>query len=156
MADSLVLLPCRNLKIDEYGKRGGRQEMTGDGPREYELEYTTREAVGVRRRLGIDTERGSVTRFVLQLEHLVEVDGEQEWTTIVRYDHDSEGSAEAAHDVTEEGLHIDVYRDGEKYRTHELTPPMPAADALGAAEDHLTTHAEGYIRRFEQWHETTR
>jgi hypothetical protein len=91
MADSLVLLPCRNLKIDEYGKRGGRQEMTGDGPREYELEYTTREAVGVRRRLGIDTERGSVTRFVLQLEHLVEVDGEQEWTTIVRYDHAAKG-----------------------------------------------------------------
>lgn len=125
--------------------------MTEDEPRDYDVEYTAPETGPVRRRLGIDTERGTVTRFVLQLEYLVEP-GPDEWSTVVRYDHDTGGSDEATHDVTEEGLHIDIYRDGKKYRTHELTPPLSAAEALEHAEDHLTTHAEGYIRRFERWH----
>ena len=126
--------------------------MTDDGPRDYDLEYTAPEGGPVRRRLGIDVDRGQVTRFVVQLEYLLEADPE-EWATVVRYDHDAEGSDEAAHDVTEEGLHIDVYRDGEKVDSHELTPPMEANDALEHAEDHLSEHLDGYIRRFEQWHE---
>ena len=73
------------------------------------------------------------------------------WEPVVRYDHDAEGSIEATHDVTEEGLHIDIYRDGEKIGSHELTPSLPANDALNAAEDHLAEHLDGYIRRFEEW-----
>ncbi|WP_425504789.1 DUF7718 family protein [Salinigranum marinum] len=72
--------------------------------------------------------------------------------TVVRYDHDSEGRTEATHDVTEEGLHINVYRDGEKTDSHEVTPPLPANQTLNAAEDHLSTHLDGYIRRLERWH----
>jgi hypothetical protein len=125
--------------------------MTGDDPRDYDKEYTAPESGPVRRRLGIDVDRGEVRRFVVQLEYSTDP-LEDEWATVVRYDHDADGSAEATHDVTEEGLHIDVYRDGEKYDVHELTPPMLANDALEAAEDHLTNHLEGYVRRFEQWH----
>jgi hypothetical protein len=128
--------------------------MSDDVPRDYDLEYTAPEGGPIRRRLGIDTERGTVTRFVVQLEYLLDP-AAGEWATVVRYDHDAEGSDEAAHDVTKEGLHIDIYRDGEKYRTHELTPPLSATDALEYAEDHLTEHMEGYVRRFEQWHEIT-
>jgi hypothetical protein len=85
------------------------------------------------------------------LEYLIDpISGE--WATVVRYDHDAEGSQKAAHDVTEEGLHIDIYRDGEKVDTNELTPPLPANDALEVAEDHLAEHMEGYVHRFEQWH----
>jgi len=126
--------------------------MSDDEPRDYDLQYTAPEGGPTRRRVGIDTDRGTVTRFVVQLEYLVKPDV-QEWATVIRFDHDGTGSDEAVHDVTDEGVHIDVYRDGEKYRTHELTPPMTANDALEYAEDHLTEHLEGYVRRFEQWHE---
>ena len=74
---------------------------------------------------------------------------------VVRYDHDAEGSAEATHDVTEDGLHIDIYRDGKKVDSHELTPPLSANNALERAEDHLAEHLKGYVRRFEQWHGIT-
>ena len=66
------------------------------------------------------------------------------------------GAGEATHDVTEEGLHIDVYRDGEKTATHVLTPPLPVAAPLDAAEDHLAEHLEGYVARFETWQRTRR
>jgi hypothetical protein len=122
-----------------------------DEPRDYDREYTASAGLpAVRRRLGIDVDRGRVTRFVVQLEYLL--DDADEWITVVRYDHDGNGSDEAAHDVTEEGLHIDIYRDGEKIDSHELTPPLPANDALEAAEEHLAEHLDGYIRRFERWH----
>lgn len=122
-----------------------------DIPRDYDKEFTAPEGTRVRRRLGLDIDRGTVTRFVVQLEYLIDPSTD-EWATVVRYDHDAEGSDEAAHDVTEEGLHIDIYRDGVKVDSHELTPPLPANAALESAEEHLTEHLNGYIRRFEQWH----
>jgi hypothetical protein len=122
-----------------------------DNPREYDKEFTTRVHRRARRRLGIDVDRGQVKRFVVQLEYLVEINPNV-WEPVVRYDHDAEGSAEATHDVTEDGLHIDIYRKSEKTDSHELTPPLPANDALNAAEEHLTEHLQGYIRKFEKWH----
>lgn len=107
---------------------------------------------GVDQRRPLDVERGTVTRFVLQLEYLIDAES-GEWAEVVRYDHDAGGSDEATHDVTEDGLHIDVYRDGEKADSHELTPPLPAGEALDRAEEHLRQHLEGYLRRFEEWHE---
>ena len=122
-----------------------------DDPRDYDKAYTAPQGGPVQQRVGIDLERGRVTRFVVQLEYLIDPQTD-EWAVVVRYDHDAEGSAEATHDVTEEGLHIDIYRDGEKIDSHELTPPLPANHALNAAEEHLSDHLEGYVRRFEQWH----
>jgi len=125
-----------------------------DSPRDYGKEHTARADHRARRRLGIDVDRGQVQRFVVQLEYLVDPAADK-WATVVRYDHDAAGGDEATHDVTEEGLHIDIYRDGEKVDSHELTPPLPANHALETAEDHLAEHLEGYLRRFEQWHEIT-
>jgi hypothetical protein len=62
------------------------------------------------------------------------------WREIVRFDHD----------VTEEGVHMDAYRDGEKLRSEGVFPPMPASDALTFAEGHSNQHAERYIDRFEE------
>lgn len=123
-----------------------------DEPRDFDTEFTAAVAgLPARRRLGFDVDRGTITRFVLQLEYLVDpISGE--WTPVVRYDHDAEGSAEAVHDVTEEGLHIDVFRENEKVESHELTPPIEANAALNTAEEHLAEHLDGYIRRFERWH----
>lgn len=94
-----------------------------------------------------------MTRFVVQLEYLIDPDAD-EWAIVVRCDHDAEGSDEATHDVTEDGLHIDIYRDGEKIDGNELTPPLRANTTLDLAEEHLADHMEGYVRRFERWRGT--
>jgi hypothetical protein len=100
----------------------------------------------VQLRRGIATRRGGVPRFFAQLEYRLG----DEWAEVVRFDHDED--AEGGHDVTEEGVHMDVYRDGEKVDTEYVAGPMPADEALDLAEDHLTEELERLIRRFEQWH----
>ena len=62
-------------------------------------------------RTAFSTNRGIVTKFVIQLEYWLEGD----WREVVRYDHDQ--NAPGGHHITEEGLHRDVYRDGEKLRS---------------------------------------
>lgn len=107
-------------------------------------------ARGVQLRLAYTAERGDVTRFMVQLEYWLDGD----WHPVVRYNHDASGAEEATHDVTSEGLHRDVYRDGAKYCTVEVTPPLPAGDGFTYAEDDLHENYEQYIKRFEQWHNT--
>ena len=133
--------------------RPTRDGTTGrsDDPREYDREFTAHAAHRTRRRLGIDVERGQVSRFVVQLEYLIDPVTD-EWATVVRSDHDAEGADEASHDVTEDGIHIDIYRDGKKVDTQQLTGPLPANAALGTVEEHLEQHYERYIQRFERWH----
>lgn len=126
--------------------------MSGDGPRDYDREYTRSLPGPLRERVGRDTDHGEVTRFVVQLEYYHD-DG---WNTVVRYDHDAEGSEEASHDVTEEGLHIDIYRDGGTDADEFVSPPLPAAEALDLAEDHLAQNLQRFVRRYEQWHGITR
>jgi len=43
-----------------------------DDPRDYDKAYTAPMGGPVRQRVGIDLERGRVTRFVVQLEYLIE------------------------------------------------------------------------------------
>jgi hypothetical protein len=118
-----------------------------DEPRDYDREFTTPLTYRTRRRIGYSHDHGDVTRFMIQLEYRLP-DG---WAEVVRFDHDPEG--EQAHDVTTEGVHMDVHRGGEKIRSPEIFPPMPASNALTSAEEHLTQHGERYIKRFEEWHE---
>jgi hypothetical protein len=73
---------------------------------------------------------------------------------VLRADHAVEG--QHSHDVTQEGVHTDVFRDGEKLRSEEIFPPLAADAALTSAEEHLTQHAERYIERFEEWHRIDR
>lgn len=117
---------------------------------EYDREWTTPSGSRARKRLGYSHDRGHVTRFVVQLEYRLG----GEWVEVVRSDHDEEG--EFAHDVTDEGLHLDVFRDGEKVDTDQLTGPLPADVGFTLAEEHLAEHAERYVTRFEQWHKTDR
>jgi hypothetical protein len=71
-----------------------------------------------------------VTRFVVHLEYL----DEDEWTPVVRYDHDPASMHDK--EVIDEGHHIDMYRDSKKYRQEYVAPPMLAVGALDFAEDH--------------------
>lgn len=122
--------------------------MTEDGPRDYDDGYVERIGCNLRFRLAYSHEKGDITRFVVQLEYR----RGGGWTPVVRYDHDP--ASKHGHDVSEEGLHIDVYRRGEKHRTDYVAPPMPAGVALDFAEDHLAENAERFVRRFEQWNRT--
>jgi hypothetical protein len=97
--------------------------------RGYDHEVATAVRPNVRRRFGYAHDRGEVTRFVVQLEYRLG----GAWTPIVRYDHDG-ATDHGGHDVTEEGLHIDIYRDGETVEQEYLAPPMPAGVALDFAE----------------------
>lgn len=119
-----------------------------DRPCGYDREHRKPLPGPLQLRIGLSTERGDVTRFLVQLEY--HLGGE--WREVVRYDHDPGAPAEMAHDVTVEGLHVDVYRDGEKLETDRLTGPLPAGVAFNYAEEHLTKHLEAVVRRFEQWH----
>ena len=120
--------------------------MSEDGPREYDHIYEDVVDDRVRRRTGYSRNQQTITRFVAQLEYKLD----DEWQPIVRFDHDPAG--DHGHDVTTEGVHMDVYRDGQKERVEEVFPPMSARDAFSFAEEHLKQHAEQYISRFEQWH----
>lgn len=103
----------------------------------------------VQMRTAFSTDRGDVIRFVSQLEYWL-LDGRR---VVVRYDHDTIRSG--GHDVSREGLHREVYRDGRKVRTERITGPIPAEAAFDFAEDHLRQNAESYVRRFEDWHDVT-
>ena len=121
----------------------------GDGPvapRDYDREFTTPLSDRVRRRIGYDHDRGDVTRFVVQLEYR----RGGGWVQAVRSDHDP--ASTHGHDVREEGVHVDVYREGEKIDTEDVFPPTDPANGLTVAEAHLAEHAERYVTRFEQWH----
>ena len=100
-------------------------------------------------RFSMDTERGSPTRFLVQLERLVE----DEWLEVVRFDHDNEG--EQSHDIREEGLHMDIYRDGEKYLVRDDFPPMGLNIAPAYAQAYIESEADRLLRRFDQWHNLT-
>jgi hypothetical protein len=119
-----------------------------DAPREYDREYINTLSDRAQIRVGFSTDRGEVTRFVAQLETRFD----DTWIEVVRFDHDP--ASEHGHDVSVEGVHMDVYREGAQLRTEEIFPPMPAGQALTFAEDHLAMHHERYITRFDEWHRT--
>jgi hypothetical protein len=100
-------------------------------------------------RTAFTTERGEVIRFMTQLEYWL--DGE--WKTVVRYDHDKE--TDGGHDVSEDGLHVDVYRAGEKVEARTVTGPIPPESGFNYAEEDLRENTERYIKRFERWHDIT-
>lgn len=117
-------------------------------PRDYEREFRRPLEGPVQLRIGFDTDRKEVTRFFVQLEY----HESGEWHPVVRYDHDSEKDSEHSHDVTEEGLHIDVYRNREKYATEYIAPVRSGSQGLNRAEDHLTENLQRFINRYEEWH----
>lgn len=124
--------------------------MSADGPRNYDREYTKPIQADARVRIGYSRDGNEISRFVVQLECRLN----EEWTEVVRFDHDAGGANEMAHDVADEGLHMDVYRDNEKVDTVSITGPIPPPVGFTTAEEHLAEHAERYITRFNEWHPT--
>lgn len=90
-------------------------------------------------------DRGIPRAFVVQLECRVR----DSWHEVVRFDHDMD--AAGGHDVREEGLHMDVYRDGEKVRVERDFPDVELTDAPAYCVDHVTTKHDHYVSRYERW-----
>nr|WP_244509765.1 hypothetical protein [Haloferax larsenii] len=78
---------------------------------------------------------------------------DETWNEVVRYDHDED--APGGHDVAAEGLHRDVYRNGEKAVVEDVTGPIDANEGYSIAEDDLTEDLEYYTQRYERWHNLT-
>jgi hypothetical protein len=118
-------------------------------PRKYDREFQRSPLGAIQTCVGYIHNRGEVTRFVIQLEY----HHNGEWHEVVRYDHDAVGSDEATHDVTEEGIHMDIYRNGEVEATEYVSPPLDADVAMDRAKDHLFNNLQRFVKRHEQWHE---
>jgi hypothetical protein len=126
---------------------------------EYDREFVKPVSIpGARVRIGYSRDRDEITAFVVQLEFQLTDDGAAgeagEWVEVVRSDHDS--TAEGGHDVTREGLHLDVYRDGEKGHSESLMGPLPSDVGFNEAEERITDRAERYVERFREWHRNNR
>ncbi len=103
----------------------------------------------------LETVEGQPTRFVAQLEYDVQAtptgDNDAEWKPVARFDHNS--NTQDGHDINTEGLHLDLYKDGEKYRVLDGFPPIPLSRAFRYCEEYLTQHSDRLLRQFEQWHD---
>lgn len=107
----------------------------------------------IRRQLEVD--QGRVRMFVYQLEYNIQAtptgENTPDWRTVARFDHDASG--EHAHDVREEGLRLDIYRDGEKYAIKTGFPPVPLDAAPRFCEEFFKQNADALLERFERWHD---
>jgi hypothetical protein len=90
---------------------------------------------------------------VVQLEYDVAANegSVPSWRVVARFDHDA--SSAGGHDVSEEGLHLDVYRDGERYARARSFPRIPPGESMRYAEGYLRQHADRLLARFERWHD---
>lgn len=100
----------------------------------------------------LDTADGRVTRFVFQLEYNLKAteDGlpPHEWREVARFDHD----VDSGHNVDVEGLHLDVYRDGEVFRKTWDFPKIPLNVAPEFCQQYLISNADYFLDQFERWH----
>ena len=102
---------------------------------------------------GVKTEGGAVTAFVVQLRCWISTGTE----LVVQFDHTPEEGS--GHDVEREGIHMDVFRDGEKVDTSTVADagfdshpgPLPAAAALNYALRYIETENERLIERYLTW-----
>lgn len=100
-------------------------------------------------RFVLNTHRGIPTQFLVQLEYRLDGD----WEPVIRFDHNPESVY--GHDVAEEGLHMDIYRDDEKYLVRQDFPPMKLSRVPRYCETYIENNADRLLRRFEQWHNLT-
>jgi hypothetical protein len=93
--------------------------------------------------------------FIVQLEYVNEVDALDEILPhqVVRSDHDETGE-QTPHDVRIEGMHWDVYRDGENVEGYGTGPAVyNPTKAYELAMTDVKNNWRHYLRRIKRWHD---
>lgn len=98
-------------------------------------------------RYRVTTERGRVTEFVVQLYCW----RGSSWQVVAQSDHNP--TMPEGHDVTAEGVHVDVFRDGQKFGAETTLHPGPLEPepALDYAINYLEMHNKRLIERYKAW-----
>ena len=99
----------------------------------------------------IDTVRGEVEEFFVSLEYNLQyaVMQPDDWCEIARFDHNP--SSPAGHDITQEGLHLDLLNmDGSKHRVKTAFPAMPANHAPKYCREFFERRGEAIAEHFER------
>lgn len=99
----------------------------------------------------IDTDRGDVAGFVVAYDY--GLDGG--WKRIAQFDHNPD--SQFGHDIEEEGLHMDLYREGQRYRVvRSKFPHVPVNHAPRYCIEYVKRNHGALIERFERWHNVNR
>jgi hypothetical protein len=103
-----------------------------------------------RRRTYLDTHKGAIRRFYVQLEYNRRSSGvEDDWVDIARFDHQPEN--ERGHDIRKEGLHMDVCHPKEKDRKVTDFPNVELASAPEFCESYFDQNYDRICLRYAEW-----
>ena len=101
----------------------------------------------------IKSREGIPVEFVIQLEYNMNPDmgnpSVHDWRQVARFDHRHGG----AHDVRYNGLHMDVYKQGHKYRIARNFPGVPIEEAPQYCLDYFKRRLKQLVSRFERLHD---
>lgn len=102
--------------------------------------------------VGFDTNRGTITRFLVDLQYTVTVLS-RNFTLIARIDHNPTNPA--SHDILSEGLHVDVeskYARARKYWPQHAPLPSDLAVVIDASVDYLDENSDFFVDFYEGNH----
>jgi hypothetical protein len=99
----------------------------------------------------INAQEGNVADFLVAYEYKLR----GSWETVAQFDHDPD--SRYGHDISQEGLHMDLYREGQKYRVvRSKFPYVPVEQAPRYCVEYIKHNHENLIERFERWHNVNR
>lgn len=128
----------------------------------HEIHYTKAVCLPYTRiRTIINTMRGDVSAFVVKLEYNVSQDPAiiGRWEPVARFDHNPDG--QYGHDITEEGLHMDVALPGKDDKKVRGFPEVPLNQAPKWCEGYFEENHLPLTKRFcyeyglENWNTPT-
>ena len=106
----------------------------------------------VRTRTCIDTKRGEVQAFYVQLELNLSPNPNEtdDWTDVARFDH--QPNTELGHDITKEGLHMDLCHPTKEDRKITSFPHVDLKDAPGFCEEYFRQNYESICDQYADWY----
>ncbi|WP_077067771.1 DUF7718 family protein [Haloarcula rubripromontorii] len=105
----------------------------------------------VQRRTELDVEGGKIQSFYVQLEYNIapEVSQEDDWVQVACFDHQPDHPR--GHDITREGLHMDIRHPNERDRVTTDFPTVELADAPRFCEKYLDENYQKICMRYAEW-----
>jgi hypothetical protein len=101
-----------------------------------------------------DIQRGEIQYFISQLEYDIQAtpvgDNKPDWRIVARFDHNTD--PDRGHDIREEGLHLDIYKYGEKHKVRDNFPYISLSAAPEFCDRFFKQNAPKLLHQFERWH----